>query len=250
MRHEYPDAWLLFTNSTRGDLAAWLTQSRQRFGIVRRGKRRPLLSHSYAVPAGFDESTHHQFELWENFLRHFGLEGEVDLAPLPWPGHPGGMSGQIGLIPGSENTPQKRWPVGHWRRLIESLPGERFVLFGTGNDTPITAAIAAGFDAARVENAAGRTDLVTFAGRLKTCRLLVTNDTGGMHLANALGVPLVALFGPTNPIRTGPIFQADAARILQPPDCPPTGGGSLSDLSPATVLAAVRETLVATVARV
>jgi hypothetical protein len=48
-----------------------------------------------------------------------------------------------------------------------------------------------------------------------------------MHLANALGVPVIGLFGPTNPIRTGPVFAAPY-RILQPPGCPPTGGGSLA----------------------
>ena len=63
-----------------------------------------------------------------------------------------------------------------------------------------------------------------------------------MHLANALGVPLVALFGPTNPLRTGPVFAAPV-RILQPPGCAPTGGGALADLSPAVVLATVRELL-------
>ena len=61
-----------------------------------------------------------------------------------------------------------------------------------------------------------------------------------MHLANALGVPLVGLFGPTNPIRTGPVY-ASPYRILQPPGCPPTGGGALADLSPGDVAAAVRD---------
>jgi ADP-heptose:LPS heptosyltransferase len=66
----------------------------------------------------------------------------------------------------------------------------------------------------------------------------VSNDTGGMHLANALGVPLVALFGPTNPVRTGPVFDAPFI-ILQPPGCPPTGGGALPGLLPGTVARAV-----------
>ena len=60
-----------------------------------------------------------------------------------------------------------------------------------------------------------------------------------MHLANALGVPLIALFGPTNPVRTRPVFNSPV-HILQPPGCPETGGGSLADLTPAQVLAAVR----------
>jgi ADP-heptose:LPS heptosyltransferase len=66
-----------------------------------------------------------------------------------------------------------------------------------------------------------------------------------MHLANALGVPLIALFGPTNPLRTGPIFSAPI-RVLQPPGCPPTGGGSLLNLDPTTVIVAVREMTSAT----
>ncbi len=231
LRSAYPDTWLLLTNSVRGDLEAWLSGCRQRFGLVRPGKRRPLLTHTYAVPGNFDERTHHQLELWENFLRHFGLAVAPDRTPLSTsPALPGAP---IGLICGSENNPAKRWPVSHWRALIERLPAERFVLFGTANDAPLTSAVAAGFGD-RVENLAGRTTLPQYCSRLQSCRLLVTNDTGGMHLANALGVPLFALFGPTNPVRTGPVF-AGAVTILQPPDCPPTGGGSLAEISPEVV---------------
>lgn len=288
LRSEYIDVWLLFTNSFRGDLEAWLSGTRQRFGILRAGKRRPLLSHAYVVPAGFDESRHHQLELWENFLRHFGLAGEIDRTPVgsappdqraaaasdqsaasdtgrattdraPAPGErpppPAAIdsasarvdSSPIGLIPGSENTPEKRWPVAHWRTLIEALADERFVVFGTANDVPIANAVADGFGA-RVENRAGRTDLPAFAAGLAACPLLVTNDTGGMHLANAAGVPVVALFGPTNPVRTGPVF-ATPAQLLQPPGCPPTGGGNLADLKPEFVVAEVRRLRAARFAR-
>jgi ADP-heptose:LPS heptosyltransferase len=81
-RHAYPDIYLLFTNSLRGDLEAWLTRCPQRFGLVRPGKPRPLLSHAYRVPADFDEQQHHQLELWENFLRHFGLAGALNFTPI------------------------------------------------------------------------------------------------------------------------------------------------------------------------
>ena len=239
LRRAYPDVWLLFTNSFRGDLEAWLAGSPQRFGLVRPGKRRPLLSHVYRVPAGFDESRHHQIELWENFLRHFGLAAAPDLAPkvAAPPERPAAAPSPIALIPGSENNPAKRWPIAHWRTLIAALPDERFVLFGTAGDAPIAAAIAAEFPAGRIENLAGKTDLAAYAERLAGCRSLITNDTGGMHLANALGVPLIALFGPTNPVRTGPVFTAPVT-ILQPENCPPTGGAILGDLSPAAVVAA------------
>ena len=240
LRTRYPDVVLLFTNSLRGDLEAWLMRSPQRFGLLRPGRSRPLLTHTYRVPADFDETTHHQLELWENFLRHFGLACAPDRSALV--AHLASPINRIGLIPGSENTPAKRWPIAHWRALIAGLPEVSFELFGTARDAAITNEIAAGFDPARVTNLAGRTDLPTYVKHLSASRLLVTNDTGGMHLANALGVPLIALFGPTNPVRTGPVF-ATPAHILQPPGCPPTGGGALIDLTPVTVIAAVKKNL-------
>lgn len=236
---EYPDVWVLLTNSFRGDLEAWLSGARQRFGIIRPGKLRPLLSHAYRPEPQFVEGQRHQLELWENFFRHFGLEAPLNRAPIARIA-PLDAAARVGLICGSENTPAKRWPVSHWRALIEAAPEVPFVLFGTSSDAPITRAVAAGFDPSRVQDLAGKTDLPTFARELGRCHALVTNDTGGMHLANALGVPLVALFGPTNPMRTGPVFEAPV-KILQPPGCAPTGGGRLADLAPATVAAALRE---------
>ncbi len=242
LRREFPDVWLLFTNSFRGDLEARLTGCRQRFGLVRPGKRRPLLSHAYRVPPDFDERKHHQLELWENFLRHFGLNAAPDRTPLHSSPFTLRSSLPIALICGSENNPEKRWPVAHWRALLAAFPAERFVLLGTANDTPITSAIAAGHEPTQVEDLAGKTTLAEFAAQLRSCRLLVSNDTGGMHLANALGVPLVALFGPTNPIRTGPVFTSPVT-ILQPRGSPPTGGAALTDLAPETVMAKVRASL-------
>lgn len=240
LREEHPDCHVLFTNSLRGDLEAWLAGSRQRFGIARAGRPRPLLTHVHRPAPGFDEAKTHQLDLWHDFLRHFGLNAEPDRAPLIPAGPP--ADGPIGLIAGSENNPEKRWPVSSWRELIAGLPGSNFVLFGTASDAALTREIAAGFDPVRVTDLAGKTDLAAFATRLRDCQLLVCNDTGGMHLANALGVPVVALFGPTNPIRTGPVFTAPRT-ILQAPGSAPTGGGRLTELKAETVLAAVRPLL-------
>jgi ADP-heptose:LPS heptosyltransferase/lauroyl/myristoyl acyltransferase len=244
LRLRYPDVYLLFTNSVRGDLEAYFTRCRQRFGVVRPAHRRPLLTHRYNVPSDFDERQHHQLELWENFLRRFGLNGPLEREPIAAPVSHTPLT--IGLIAGSENNPEKRWPVAHWRTLLQQLmhehPATEFLLLGTANDQPITAAITAGLDPVHLQDLAGRTNLNAYVEKLRTCRLLITNDTGGMHLANALGVPLVALFGPTNPVRTGPVFSTPVV-ILQPPSCPKTGGVSLADLAPATVASAVARLL-------
>jgi len=250
LRRSYPDCVLLFTNSTRGDLEAFLTRAPQRFGIARPGKPRPLLTHHYALPPDYDEAQHHQLDLWRDFLRHFGLEKPPVLTPLEpmtatglqREARPIKRSATLGLICGSENFPAKRWPIPHWVALIDSLPHELPIrLFGTEKDRTLTDQIAA-LAKRPVENLAGKTDLRAYCAALRDCAALVTNDTGGMHLANALGVPLIALFGPTNPVRTGPVFDAPVT-ILQPPrlthsatpHCPPTGGGNLDALTPETV---------------
>ncbi len=147
------------------------------------------------------------------------------------------------MICGSENNPEKRWPIAHWRKLIAALPKEKFQLLGTSNDCATTTEIVRSFEN-RTNNLTGRTDLSQFFDALCQSKLLVINGTGGMHLANAFGVPLIALFGPTNPICTGPVFSGPAV-VLQPPGCAPTGGGDLAMISPQTTVAAVRDMLTA-----
>ncbi|WP_269540868.1 glycosyltransferase family 9 protein [Cerasicoccus fimbriatus] len=235
---EYPDTQILFTNSFRGDHEAKRIGAPQRFGILRPGKPRPLLTHHWELPAGFDEATVHQTELWRQFLAEFGLKQKPNFAPYTAAELTGVVAptsrNTIGLICGTENEPAKRWPVSHWRALIEKFPDEHFTLFGTANDRAITNEVASGFDESRVINRAGKTNLMEFASELLACRVLVTNDTGGMHLANALGVPVIVVFGPTNPIRTGPCFDAPRV-LLQPPNCAPTGGGDISQVTPEVV---------------
>jgi len=243
LRHRYPDVYVLLTHSLRGDLEALLTGCRQRFGIEKPGRRRPLLSHAYRVPKSEVLESSHQIAEWQAFLEEFGLKAAVDRGPFTTllttaPDR----STRIGLIAGSENTPAKRWPIVHWRTLIGDLPHVRFSLFGTLNDRRITDEIAAGFPAGQVENLAGRTDLSAFGRALQACDLLISNDTGGMHLGNALGIPVIGLFGPTNPVRTGPVFSGPVV-ILQPPGCPATGGAELKNLAPDVVLESVRQLL-------
>jgi lipopolysaccharide heptosyltransferase I len=107
----------------------------------------------------------------------------------------------------------KRWPAERFaeaaRRLAEEAPpgrGVRIIVVGTEEDRPLAQGICA-----RVGEQAldwtGRTSLVELAALLHRSALLLTNDSGPMHLAAALGTPVVAVFGPTNPGRTGP-YQA------------------------------------------
>lgn len=247
LRHLYFDTHLILTHSTRSDIEGLLIGAPQRFGRIIPGRRRIGLTHPWKQPEDIDESHIHQTELWAKMLAWYGLKLPPDRTPLklpdstPPPAVPDGTC--IGMICGTENTPAKRWPVEHWRELVTTLVSEfantSLLLFGTVRDKPITAAVAAGFATDQVYDLAGNTTLMEFASALTACRCVICNDTGGMHLANALGIPVIALYGPTNSIRTGPAFDAPRF-ILQPPGSPPTGGKSIAEISPDQVLAVVR----------
>jgi heptosyltransferase-2 len=70
-------------------------------------------------------------------------------------------------------------------------------------------------------NLAGKTSLSELAGALKICRLLLTNDTGPMHLAAAVGTPVIVPFGSTSPELTGPSFSPNAQILRNPVPCAP-----------------------------
>jgi heptosyltransferase-1 len=125
------------------------------------------------------------------------------------------------LIPGSL-WPTKRWPPEKFGRLAGALH-ERFgletVLLGGAADTESAAAIPGRF------NLAGRTTLRQTIALLERADLVVANDSGPMHIASALGRPLVAIYGPTNPILTGPYGRLDSVIRLDLP-CSPCYGRS------------------------
>ena len=106
---------------------------------------------------------------------------------------------------------------------MAAVPEVQILLYGTSADRAIACQVADSFPAGVIQNSAGDTDLAQFCDGLQKCHVVVCNDTGGMHLANMMGTPVVAVFGPTNPVRTGPIFDAPK-HILQPVGCPMTGG--------------------------
>ncbi|MEM9172170.1 MAG: glycosyltransferase family 9 protein [Pseudomonadota bacterium] len=240
-----PQHYLLFTHSLRGDMEAAMSGARRRFAAVRPGRFRPLLTDAYRVPKDTDLAQVHQTVIWQQMMRHFGWQTEFDFRPLGTAANDQDTL-RIGLICGSENSPEKRWPVGHWRQLVDALlsadTNTEIVLFGTPGDREITDQVVDGFDPERVRNRAGQTNLAAFCDELAACRVVCCNDTGGMHLANMLGAPVVAIFGPTNPVRTGPIFSAPVT-IIQPPDCAPTGGVPIDRVSVEQCAGAVRQAL-------
>jgi heptosyltransferase-1 len=110
------------------------------------------------------------------------------------------------LLPGT-NWASKQWPVERFAALVGPLK-ERFgfasVVAGAAGDANLTRQIPAEFDLT------GKTDLRQIVALLERASLVVGNDTGPMHMAAALGIPLVTPYGPTDPARTGPFGRPDS----------------------------------------
>lgn len=128
----------------------------------------------------------------------------------------------VGLVPGAR-WENKRWPAEHFSELVQALgkrfPDVRFAVLGGKDDRSLGEKIARA-GTAEVLNLCGATSLPEMIEWLRGCDLVITNDTGPMHVAAALGRPLLALFGPTAPERTGPYGQLGNVLRLKLPCSP------------------------------
>ena len=117
---------------------------------------------------------------------------------------------RIAISAGSDYGPAKCWPAERFiaaaDHISERHPDANFVLLGTKSETR-TGKHIAGKLGDRCENLTGKTNLKKLIKELRRCVLLITNDTGSMHLASHLGIPTVAIFGSTEPAWTGPIGE-------------------------------------------
>jgi heptosyltransferase-2 len=125
----------------------------------------------------------------------------------------------FGLNPGAEYGPAKRWPIDKFiaaAKQIQQRTNCVWILFGGKGDTVLTSQIASAIHDSRftIHDLAGKTSLRELMSLLKLCRVLLTNDTGPMHVAAALGTPVVALFGSTSPELTGPGLPGDPRNRL------------------------------------
>jgi ADP-heptose:LPS heptosyltransferase len=115
----------------------------------------------------------------------------------------------------------KQWDPARFAEVARRLVSERggtIVLTGTREDGPLVEAVQARLQGIPVLNVSGTTGLVALAAVLARLDVVVTGDTGPMHLAAAVGAPVVALFGPSDPARYGP--RARSERILTAADVP------------------------------
>ncbi|HTS68972.1 MAG TPA: lipopolysaccharide heptosyltransferase II [Terriglobia bacterium] len=220
LRAERFDAALLFPNSFHSAYMAWRAGIPLRIGYARDG--RSFMLHDAIEPpppAAYGHQVYYYLQLLfragliakpspvhEIRLRLTEAEGiwaAKKLAAL-------GMDGPrflVGFAPGAAFGPAKRWMPERFAGLADRLIGALnadVLIFGTAAERPLAEEIAAAMKHTPVI-AAGETSLRQLLALMTQCKLMVTNDSGPMHLAGALGIPLVAIFGSTDARATGPV---------------------------------------------
>jgi heptosyltransferase-2 len=224
------DGAILLPNAFDAALTVWLAGIPERIGYRRDG-RGMLLTRAIEVPEPGDIPRHERFYYLE-LLRRAGLierfpeSGAIRLdgiaeARQAGAAHLGalGVAGPaIGISPGAAYGDAKRWLPERFAESGQQLAGAlgaSVLVFGAAAERPLCETVAellrrAGIPA---RNLAGETSLPEFIDLAAACRLFLTNDSGAMHVASALGVPTVAVFGATDDTTTGP--TGDLARVVR-----------------------------------
>jgi heptosyltransferase II len=232
LRAEQYDAAILLQNAFEAALITFLARIPVRAGYTTDG-RGLLLTHG--VRRDPDIKKKHQVHYYQEMLAGLGLLRSRDALELfldPQAEQEAEMLlGQFlhdrsrplaGLNPGAAYGPAKCWPSAKYADLAARLTdavGAQLVVFGTAADQKAAAEIAAAAEG-QVLDLTGKTSLAQALACIARCHLFVTNDSGLMHVAAALRVPSVAIFGSTDPVATGPFFE-QAAVVRKTMPCSP-----------------------------
>lgn len=236
-RHGF-DLAVLFQNAFEAAFLAWLAGIPRRYGYATDG-RVFFLTTPVAVPSR--SRGVHQVEYYWNLLKPLGLSGgassptlcvtadESRQLDIRLAGAEVGLSDiVIGINPGSTYGSAKRWLPERFAEVAQRL-AERIgqdenaqvvvVILGARGEESLGTDIAARINGRSVVLSGGTT-IRELMAVVKRCRLLITNDTGPMHIAAACGVPVVAVFGPTDSHATAPYGQ-ERSIVREAVDCAP-----------------------------
>lgn len=228
------DTAILLQNAFEAALVAWAARIPERIGYARDG-RGFLLTRAVAVPKPGEIPPHERFYYLE-LLRRAGIIDELpasDAIRLDGASaaasagrarfHERGMGEiVIGVSPGAAYGTAKRWLPERFAAAASTIAqeiGASVAIFGSESERELCQSVADAITAP-VHNFAGQTKLGEYIEMAAACRIYLTNDSGAMHIASALGVPTVTVFGATNHMTTGP--TGPLARIVREPvECSP-----------------------------
>lgn len=224
------DTALLLPNSFESALWAWMTGARRRIGFAADGRSR-LLTHPVPLPAPRQHQVEEYLRLLE-VLRLRAAEATPAWVSSPNPADQAvsrlldearaaeGIP-RVGLHLGASFGPSKLWPVERWVALATALArqGVAPVLLGSTADLPVAARVLERCPLP-LPSLVGRDSAAVLPELLSRFAVLVSGDTGVAHLAAALNIGVVTLFGPTHPRLTQPLGPRSVA-IWKAPPCAP-----------------------------
>jgi heptosyltransferase-2 len=223
------DLAILLQNAFEAALLARLARIPAIAGFKRDG-RGILLSHG--VPLTKEIRSRHQVFYYQQLMASLGLTLGEDRLSLPLAAEDREWAATfiaklpkpiIGLNPGAAYGPAKRWPAERYgevaRRLVQRLGSGSVLVFGTAADSEAAAVIGREVTSSMVD-LTGKTTLARAMALIGCCHAFVTNDSGLMHVAAALNTPLVAIFGSTDAVATGP-FSERAVVVRKSLPCSP-----------------------------
>jgi heptosyltransferase-2 len=231
IREQRFDAAVLLQNAFDAALMAWLARIPERIGYNRDG-RGLLLTRAVSVPETGEIPRHERFYYLE-LLRRAGLierfpkSDEIRLDGIDAAREAGmahlqalGVTGPtIGISPGAAYGNAKRWLPERFAEVAKTFHDASVLVFGSAGERDLCEQVRQRIQAP-AHNLAGETTLRGFIDLTAACRLFLTNDSGAMHVASALGVPTVAVFGATDDTTTGP--TGPLARVVrQHTECSP-----------------------------
>ncbi|CAN5476266.1 hypothetical protein BH23VER1_BH23VER1_21610 [soil metagenome] len=202
------DVAVLLPNSTRAALEAKLAGIPEIIGYRGSFRSRLLDTIVKPLPDPPGPPPHHVHH-YLHLAARFGADTTAAV-PKTYPARIAAPAApRLGICPGAEYGPAKRWPAENFaevaRRAAEARPDLQVSIFGLAADSPFAQPIADALPPERCHDRTGQTSLAELMDELANCTVLLTNDTGTMHLAASLGIPVVAVFGSTEPAWTGPL---------------------------------------------
>ncbi|MBI5280583.1 MAG: lipopolysaccharide heptosyltransferase II [Candidatus Solibacter usitatus] len=224
LRRKRFDCAVLLQNAFDAALVTFLAGIPRRIGYARDG-RAPLLTSAVPVPDKGAIPPHESFYYLE-LLRRIGWLDQLPSQPLVRLAgiHPAPRP-LIGVSPGAAFGSAKRWLPERFAEsaaLLAAPLQAGVAIFGSAQERTLCEQVRGGLAARGIDahNHAGETTLEEFISLAASCMLFLTNDSGAMHIASALGVPTVAVFGATNHVTTGP--TGPLARVVRHGfDCSP-----------------------------
>ncbi len=234
LRVERFDMAVLLQNAFEAAAIARLARIPRVIGYDR-DTRRWLLTQPISVPKSGEIPRHQRFYYLELLRRAGWLEKLPEGDSIRLEGAAGaaaagarqfslrGINGAVvGVSPGAAYGNAKRWLPERFAEAAERVARAQHAtvaLFGSRSERDLCDGVAK-LIAIPVHNFAGETTLRQFIDMTAACRIFLTNDSGGMHIASALGVLTVAIFGATDDIATGP--TGSRARVVREPvECSP-----------------------------